>query len=150
MSDLPPSPGSGQAKENNSRPEDLNADLKTMAMAGALMEKLGTPSDVTKVLVVRKAIFASLNHTPENRTGYDSSLRVALYDQVEKGSVNVNGKYFNAIMAFLMKPKYIIQGMPQQQSNFEDDQPGFISRAWSRLTGKDPKPASNNNGQAKS
>lgn len=161
--ELPPSPGTTGPTQRTD-PAQLDPELATIAFARELVRALGTPSDVTKVLVVRKGVFKSLHHIPPtygiqrdhngnivygedhkpmivmtnpgNPTGYDCSPRLTLYDAVERGSVNIDGKYFNAIMTFLSKPKIVIQGLPAG-GNFETDkEPGFISRIIGRLTGK--------------
>lgn len=56
-----------------------------------------------------------------NETGYDSSLRIAVYEKYAANSINENGLYFHNFWAWLNKPKYIIQGnaatmgMPQEE-----------------------------------
>jgi len=114
-------------------PAELNPDLANLAMAKLLVEKLGTPSRIKKEFIVRKAVFTALNHIPAtlqevipaneyepavlniinpgNPTGYDSSLRLEVYRCAELGSVNEDGIYFDRVWAFLMKPRYIINGM---------------------------------------
>jgi len=72
---------------------------------------------------------------PGNRTGYDCSLRIAIYDNVAKNSVNIDGKYFLSIWQYLMKPKYTIVQPGSQPSNSFDDQPSLGRRLWNRLTG---------------
>jgi hypothetical protein len=58
---------------------------------------------------------------PGNPTGYDSSLRVRIYKEVESASVNINGAYLEKFWAYLCKPKYIINGMPMGNNTFEED-----------------------------
>jgi hypothetical protein len=76
---------------------------------------------------------------PGNRTGYDCSLRIAIYNNVAKNSVNIDGKYFLSIWQYLMKPKYTIVQPGSQPSNSFDDQPSLGRRLLNKLTG-----ASNN------
>ena len=134
----PPSPGSSTIKQLDFKPSDLDPDLQTLAMVTDMRRDLDLPSDVTKTFEVRKALYTSINHTKDNPTGYDASLRLSVYSSYEKGSLNIDAKFFNSLMAFLMKPKMIIQGMPQGQPT--DQEPGFLSRMISRLRGQDPQP----------
>lgn len=134
----PASPGITTKTLEQWKPEQLDPELANLAMAKMLVDKLGTPSRVKKEFIVRKAIFTALNHIPAtyeevepacmndegmrgpaiwnvvhpgNPTGYDSSLRLEVYRNAELGSVNEDGIYFDRAWAFLMKPKYIINGM---------------------------------------
>jgi hypothetical protein len=77
----------------------------------------------------------SLNHVEgKNNTYIDTSLLVELMDRVSEKSVNVDGRYFQNLFAYLMKPKYIIQGMPQTTT--EEKKPGLVSRMMGYITGK--------------
>lgn len=133
MTELPPSPGSNISGDNKrTDPADLNADLATAAMAKELVKQLGRPSIITKAFAVRKGICEAMNHTPGNQTGYDTTLRVMVYDAVENASVNIDGKYFERTWAYLMHPKFIIQGMPINGGQ-QEEQPGLISRFLDRF-----------------
>ena len=134
----PPSPGSSTIKQLDFKPSDLDPELQTLAMVDNMRKDLDPPSEIGKPFAVRKAIYASINHTEANPTGYDASLRLAVYSSYERSSLNIDAKFFNSLMAFLMKPKMIIQGMPQGQPT--DQEPGFLSRMISRLRGQDPQP----------
>ena len=134
----PASPGISTKTIEQWKPAELDPELANLAMAKLLVEKLGTPSRLKKEFIVRKAIFTALNHIPQtyeeiepscenedgfkgpaiwreinkgNPTGYDSSLRLEVYRYSKLGSVNEDGIYFDRVWAFLMKPKYIINGM---------------------------------------
>ena len=161
--ELPPSPGAG-ATSPQTDPATLNPDLATLAFAKELVKAIGVPADVSKPLVVRESIFQAINHIPPtygilkdengipvldetgkkiwivtdpgNPTGYDCTLRLAVYRQLKKESVNINGKWFNSLMTFLSKPKIVIQGLPQGGDFENDNDPGFLSRIWGRLTGR--------------
>ena len=135
----PQSPGSSTIHQSRFEPSDLDPDLQTLAMMRELLDERDPPSEISKLFAVRKAIYASINHTEANPTGYDASLRLAVYSSYERSSLNIGAKFFNSFMAFLMKPKMIIQGMPQGQPT--DQEPGFLSRMISRLRGQDPQPA---------
>jgi hypothetical protein len=136
MTTRPESPGSSTIVPIASNPADLDPDLAAMAMAKELMRNLDSPSDINKVFAVRKALYASLNHSKENPTGYDASLRINLYASYEKSSLNISAKLFNSFMAFLMKPKMIIQGLPTGAQ--QADEPGFFRRIINRVTGNGP------------
>ena len=105
-----------------------------MGMIKDMLKGLDAPSDISKPFAVRKALYTALNHTPDNPTGYDATLRIRLYSTYERSSLNIAAKLFNSFMAFLMKPKMIIQGLPTGGKT--EDEPGFISRVVGRLTGK--------------
>ena len=106
----PESPGSNSIKERAGDQMGWgDPDLEAMAMIKDMLKVIDNPSDITKPFAVRKAIYTALNHTADNPTGYDASLRIKLYSSFEKSSLNVSAKLFNSFMAFLMKPKMIIQ-----------------------------------------
>jgi len=131
----PPAPGSNSTKEQGRDQMGWgDPDIEAMAMIRDMLKVIDNPSDITKPFAVRKAIYTALNHTADNPTGYDASLRIKLYSSYEKSSLNVSAKLFNSFMAFLMKPKMIIQGLPTTPAG--NSEPGFIGRAWNRLTGK--------------
>lgn len=144
---LPPSPGNGGTLQQTP-PDQLNADLAVVAMVREVVRSLGRPSIVTKKFVVFKGIWSALNNDPPmfndagfsirrgHLTGYDCSLRLRVYDEVEKGSVNINGAFFNNLWSFAMKPKVTIAGIPANLGFEKEEEPGFFSRAWGRLTGK--------------
>lgn len=148
----PSSPGITTKTLEQWNPAELNPDLANLAMAKLLVERLGTPSRIKKEFIVRKAIFKALNHIPAtleevipesefepavlnvvnagNPTGYDSSLRLEVYRNAELGSVNEDGIYFDRVWAFLMKPKYIINGMAGMGALQEEEQgESLFSRA---------------------
>jgi hypothetical protein len=130
----PQSPGSSTIKNTTTSPSDLDPDLAAMGMIKDLLIKVDTPSDITKQFAVRKALYSALNHSENNPTGYDASLRINLYASYEKSSLNISAKLFNSFMAFLMKPKMIIQGLPTSPAGANE--PGMIGRIINRVTGK--------------
>lgn len=132
----PPSPSGITGQTGTINPAEYNPDLAAAAMAKDLVAKLPVPSVISKKFAVYQGIWAAINHTKDNPTGFDASMRLAVYNAVAEKSVNIDGKYFDAIFAYLMKPKYIIQGMPTGGTTFEEDKPGILSRLWSGLTGK--------------
>jgi hypothetical protein len=124
----PASPNPADRNGSGIRPYELDPELAQIRLAELMIGRLGTPSDISAPFVVRHAIFKSLNHRPAlyriagteeilvdqgNNTGYDCSLRLDVYRHAEGGSVNRDGHYFNNFWAYLMKPKYIINGMGQ-------------------------------------
>jgi hypothetical protein len=130
----PSSPGVSDIQHQGYSPDQLNPDLAAAAMAREIVAKLPKPAIISKLFAVRQGIFTALNNSPTNLTGYDCSVRLLVYDAVAETSVNIEGKYFNSLWAYLMKPKYIIQGMPQQMGGFEEEKPGILSRVvgWFR------------------
>ncbi len=129
----PESPGSKTIIPPTTTPADLDPDLAAMGMIKDMLKGMDAPSDISKAFNVRKAIYKAINHTQDNPTGYNAELRLTLYNSYEKGSLNIDAKLFNSFMAFLMKPKMIIQGLPQTPQSTE---PGFLQRALGRLTGR--------------
>jgi hypothetical protein len=129
----PASPTPGDRGSNGIRPYELDPELAQIKIAEILIGKMGTPAVISRPFVVRYGLFHALNHTedlfneagilvhPGNKTGYDSSLRLQVYRKVAAESVNIDGRYFNNVWAYLMKPKYIIQGMSMMPNQFEDD-----------------------------
>ena len=76
---------------------------------------------------------------PGNPTGLSCRLRVNLYDRVANESVNIDGRLFNSVFAFLMKPKYIIQGQIGQPIEKEEKQ-SIAGRILGAFTGKKKNP----------
>jgi hypothetical protein len=174
----PSSPGITSKTIEQWKPAELDPELANLAMAKLLVEKLGTPSRIKKEFIVRKAIFKALNHIPDeyseipleksdldnmfvdrnpimlkkirsgNPTGYDSSLRLQVYDSAELGSVNEDGLYFDRVWAFLMKPKYIINGMAGMGGLQEEEKgESLIGRAINWFRGGKKNAGSPNNPQ---
>jgi hypothetical protein len=130
----PESPGSKNIQSRTDNPADFDAELASLAMMKDLLKGTDAPSDITRTFAARKALFTALNHTEDNPTGYDASLRLLCYSSFEKSSLNITAKLFNALVAFLMKPKMIIQGMPNSPA--QDNEPNIVQRIVGRLTGR--------------
>lgn len=131
----PESPGSNSIKERAGDKMGWgDPDLEALAIVKDIISAVDVPSDITKPFAVRKAIYTALNHTVDNPTGYDASLRLNLYESYEKSSLNIFAKLFNSIMAVVMKPKMIIQGLPTTAPG--STEPGFLGRIVNRLTGR--------------
>ena len=135
----PSSPTTGDRGYPKILPYELDPELAQIKLAELMIHKLGTPSIVSKPFVVRYGIFHALNHTDTNPTGYDCSGRLHVYQQVAAQSVNIDGKYFTDFWAYLMKPKYIINGMAGLPSQFNQEQGGAISRFIGWIRGKKPE-----------
>jgi hypothetical protein len=150
-------PAAKTESHTQSKGYEVNPDLANIEMAKGLIERLGTPSIVSKPFIVRYGLFSALNHRSSTRdetgkvidsgnpTGYDCSLRMRVYESVSKNSVNVNGQYFEKYFAYLMKPKYIIQGMPIGQNTFEDNEESLFDKARNLITGNKGGESSNGN-----
>jgi hypothetical protein len=115
------------------KPYELDAELAQLKLAELMIGRLPCPSKVNKAFIARKAIWEALNNTQENQTGYDCSIRIRLYDQFALQSVNEEGMYFERFWAFMMKPKYIINGMQQGQI---EEKESIIGRAIGWFRGK--------------
>lgn len=140
----PASPKASDKKDPAREPWEVNPELAKAKQAGDLIEKMGMPSIVSKKFVVRHGIFKGLNHSEYNPTGYDCSLRVAIYDNVEQKSVNIDGKSFEKIFAYLMQPKYVIQGMPTGPGGFEQQGESVGARILGFFTGRKANDTSSN------
>lgn len=116
----PASPGIDQTQSLIYRPDELNPDLANASMARVLITQLGKPSILNKPFIVRYGIFSALNHSPDNPTGYNCTIRLNVYHSVMGNSINLFGEYFEKIWAYLMKPKWIIQGLNQHSFNEEE------------------------------
>jgi len=135
MTDItrPKSPSAADGTTGTINPADYNADLAAAALAKDLMAKLPTPAIDTRKFTIIHGLMKSMNHN-ENAAGQktyiDTSLLVDLMDRVSEKSVNVDGKLFNSVWAYLMHPKYIIQGMPNTPTTPEE-KPGLLQRVFS-------------------
>lgn len=129
------SPPASSGAAGQYKPEELNADLAAASLAKDLVNKLPTPAIDTRKFTIIHGLMQSLNHSDENQTFIDTRALIKLMDQVSEKSVNVDGRYFSTIFAYLMKPKYVIQGMPQATTQ-EEEKPGFLSRLWGGITGR--------------
>jgi hypothetical protein len=137
--------------QSNKMPEpwQMDPELAQHKMAELMVNKLGTPSVVTKEFVVRYGMFKAINHADPiiefsddhktiisvtgNPTGYDCSLRLKLYRNVANESVNVDGVYFHNFWAYMMKPKYVINGMQLGQQ--EEQKESIIGRVMKWFSG---------------
>jgi hypothetical protein len=141
------SPATQTGAQNQYRPDELNAELAAAALARELVAKWPKPTISSKKFTVIHGLMLSLNHkepvlNPDgsikekgNPTYLDVSPLIELMDRVDEKSVNVEGKLFTNIFAYLMHPKYIIQGMPQAGVT-EEEKPGIVSRIIGGITGR--------------
>lgn len=137
---VPASPTAEPKTGSNFQPHELNPELAAAKLAEKLVERMGDPTIVSQKFVVWQGIWEGLNNTKENPTGYNCQMKVSLYAHIGKNSVNVDGKYFERLFAYLMKPKYVITqptGLPGNA--FQDDEPGFFRGLWNRFTGAGKK-----------
>lgn len=160
----PETPKPGERTGSNFRPYELDPELAQTHLAELMIKQMGTPSDVSAPFIVRHAIFKTLNHIPPkyrmaspggldekgvyhnptyeviergNITGLDCSLRLGIYHHAEAGSINKDGHYFNNFWAYLMKPKYIINGMSGQQNPWEKEEgESIVGRVVNWFRGK--------------
>jgi hypothetical protein len=92
------------------KPWEHDPELAQLKMAETMVERLGEPSIQTKEFTVAYSILTATNHTTEHPTGFDTSILINVLEQHAKQSVNRDGLYFRNYWAYMMKPKYIIQG----------------------------------------
>ena len=147
-----PASPSAQHTKTELRPEEYNPEMAAALLAQRTAEALGTPTIISKKIAVYRGIAKTLNHQPAigdkpgNPTGYDSSLRERLWDNIAADSVNIDGRYFERIWAYLMKPKYVISGTPYGVNAMEEERPSLASWFVGMITGKKPDPQAANNG----
>jgi hypothetical protein len=151
----PASPSPGDRNVKGIQPYELDSELAQLKIVERAIVKMPSMAIISRPFIVRQGIFTALNHTPMtyreiagvdrvidlgNPTGYDSSLRLAVYEHVAKHSVNVDGEYFHSFWAFAMKPRMIIQGMnPMGQPMEQEKGESIFSRmvGWIRGGKKD-------------
>lgn len=137
---IPESPTAERKVSSAFQPHELNPELAAAKLAQTLVERMGDPAVVSKRFVVWQGIWEGLNHTNTNRTGYNCQIKVDLYNHIAKNSVNIDGKYFDRLFAYLMKPKYVITQASAMPGNaFQNDEPGFFRSIWNRFTGSGKK-----------
>lgn len=145
------SPGPSSEEQTQYRPDELNAELASAALVRDLVYEWPKPAIDTRKFTIIHGLMQSMNHKepkgddPGNVTYLDTSLLIELMDRVSEKSVNVDGKLFQNIFAYLMHPNYIIQGMPAA-AQLEEEKPGVLSRIWGGITGKG-QPQQNGNKQ---
>lgn len=132
----PSSPSSTDESSRGYTPDQLNPELAQAAMARQLIDQWPTPTFISKQFAVFQGIYSGLNHTKDNKTFFDCSMRLAIYEQVGHQSVNIDGKLFTSIFTYLNKPKLVMQGINQLASGFEDEKPGFFTGLIDRIRGK--------------
>jgi len=132
----PKSPSAADTTTHTFRPEETNPELQAGALAKEMLAKFPTPAIISKKFGVYQGILKAINHSSQNPTGFDCSVLISVFNETAATSVNVDGALFKNFWAYMMHPNYIIQGMPMQGAQAEE--PGFISRVMSRLTGKQP------------
>lgn len=142
---IPPSPTAESSKTNTYTPAELNPELATAKLASDMCGMMGSPSIISTPFVVRFGIFNGLNHSTKNPTGYDCSMRLAVYKMVAHESVNVNGAYFEKFWQYLMRPKMIVQGLPSQQAFQEEEKESLWDRTIGRFFGGKKNDTNNNN-----
>lgn len=142
---VPPSPTAESRTGSSFQPYELNPDLAAAKMAEDLVKMMGSPSIISTPFVVRYGIFSGLNHSKENPTGYNSRMRISIYERVAHESPNVNGAYFEKVWQYLMKPKMVVQGMPGQQAFQEEEKTSLWDRTIGRFLGGGKNDTNNNN-----
>ena len=129
----PPRAGSAAS---DIKPSDYMADMAQAKMAERLLEKMGTPAIVSKQFVVWSGIWEALNDAPGNKTYLDTSIHCSIYRNVAKNSVNVDGRYFDRVWAYLCTPTYVItQNTGVPANSFDQNQGGIINWLKSKLGG---------------
>lgn len=132
-----PTPDVSKGTSGAINPADYLPEMAKANMAKEAIARMGTPAIVSKRFVVCEGIFEALNHKPEKPTGYDCSLRLEVYRHVKSGSINVDGKYFNNLWAYLMTSIYTINQQVVPTGNaFDNQEPGIARRLWNRITGQ--------------
>lgn len=132
----PPAPTAQRGSTTVLRPEDYNPELAKATMAKEFFHELAPFMVVSKKFVVYHGLFKALNHTEQNRTGFDCSLRLAAYDNIGRRTPNIDGKSFDAAITYLSSAMVNINQIPQQTQNQFNNEPGFFRRVLNRVTGQ--------------
>lgn len=115
--------------------------MRRIKLEESIVSKMPQTAIVSKRYIVWHGIWKSLNDTPERRTYFDTSLRLAIYDHVGVNSVNIDGNLFNKIWAWMMQPKYVItQNSPALAQNGIEESPGIIRSFFNKITGRGQQP----------
>ena len=125
---LPASPSSSKTTESKWQPYEVDPEMANAKLANDLVTMCGRPGIVSKEFVIFHGILVGINHTDENKTYFDSSRIIAVFDGVFANTVNINGALFEKIWQYLMKPKMIIQGMPGQMSFQEEQKESMLDK----------------------
>jgi hypothetical protein len=92
------------------KPWEHDPELAQLKMAEMMVQRLGEPSIQTKEFTVAYSILCAMNDTQGHRTGFNTQILIDVLLEHSKQSVNRDGLYFRNFWAYMMKPKYIIQG----------------------------------------
>jgi hypothetical protein len=141
MTEGPQPPSSANRGTSNLRPEEWNPEFAKAALARVFYTALQPFMIVSKLFVVFFGIWKGLNHSPTNRTGYDCSLRVAIFTNVGMASPNIDGRSFDSIDKYVSSASITVNQLtPSMVGNFEE-QPSLGRRILNKFTG------GGNNGQ---
>lgn len=141
MTDRVPDSPSGLSKNTGVKPWDADPEMLTAKIAELLIDRLGTPTVINHEFASWYGIASGLTDAGL----YDCSLRVAIFKAVAANSVNVEGRFFERVWAYLMKPKYTIMGMPFGQQE-EEKKEGIFRRVANWWRGGDQANAGNQPG----
>jgi hypothetical protein len=124
-------------------PYELDPELAQLKIVELMVNRLPLPTIVSKPYIVRYGIFSALNHTANNRTGYDCSTRLHVYEKVGAHSINIEGEYFRSFWAWANKPKFVLSGNVGMPGQFEEPKEGVLSRLvnWIRGGNKNQTPS---------
>lgn len=107
---IPANKGTQERRTAEARPWEYDSELAQLKMAEQMVGNLGVPSIQTKEFQMAYSVITGMNHTPDNMTYFDTTILIGVLRSFAKESVNRDGLYFRSYWAYMMKPKYIIQG----------------------------------------
>lgn len=135
MIESPPPPSATRTAVTSLRPEDYSPELAKAKLAQSFFEKLAPFMIVSKKFVVYHGIWKGLNHTQDNKTGYNCSLRLVIYDAVGKGTPNIDGRSFDAAGTYLSSATVVVNQITPQSASTFNTEPGFFERVKNRIFG---------------
>ena len=135
---IPANKGTTERRSQEAKPWEYDSELAQLKMAETMVQSLGVPSIQTKEFQMAYSVITGMNHTPENHTYFDTTILIGVLRSFAKESVNRDGLYFRSFWAYMMKPKYIIQG-GQMIGQPEEQKESIVGRIanWFRGGKKD-------------
>lgn len=130
----PPDRG-GEISPGLLRPSDYNPEMAKARFAEVFFSKLSPFLVVSKKFIVYYGLWKALNNSERNQTGYDSTMRIELYEFVSGLTPHIEGKALDMAGTYVNSANVVVQQItPPAVSQF-DKEPSFMERVKGRLFG---------------